>query len=406
MKDTYRGFWHVAGRNVPDPPFVLNVVAPSGRRPWPVETEGTHEYVGGEPIEVMFSYPVVYVPTGKRARIQSRVWDKTPVLFRDAPSSELQTACRIHWKEDSAPTEIVFFENELWWSQPHKLTMPHLVVALSAGKHAAVGLLDPGSVAAIKPADSISALKARKIVRDGREDCVANLNRGASQVLVSDGRIYIREGAPLYSLWDGYHNQSITSVGTSAVVVELCSSRRNTAFEDVSNSLIFGRLFEVSDRTGVEDFARSRKAGVDEMARIEILRPELLRQDPVKAQLEATLRKLLRLLSIHRAGIEAGGVAIMAERRRLSDAAASGSSTIACGQALKEFLDWTSAGRQPWKTKLRVETLFIRDAIDRIDAECRRRGQPSPFPTGCLNPEEDVAVGTLSDTSGSGFGCP
>lgn len=398
MKDSYRGMWRRGGGNRPERPLILTVVAPSGKRPRSVDTDrGTKEYVEGKPIEVTFSYPVVFVPAGKSACVQARVWDKTPVLLREAQSSELQTACCIHWSQDSEPTEVVFLDDALWWSQPQKLTMPHFVAALSAGDHAAVGLLDPRSVSMMKPAASMEELKARKVVRDGRDGCITNLNRGASQLIVSNGRLFLREGAPLFSLWNGDRNQSITSVGTGEVVIELCSTRRNPAFEDVSNYLIFGILCEASDRTGLENFARDRNATVEEASSITILRPDLLRQDPIKVQVEATLRKLVRLLAIKRAGMDAGREEVMAQRRQLCDVAERPSSALTLGRALKAFLDWTADGRQPWKKKLRVETLFIRDAIDRLDVECARRGEPSPFEIAHLSEEDDAAIDMLSD---------
>jgi hypothetical protein len=72
----------------------------------------------------------------------------------------------------------------------------------------------------------------------------------------------------------------------------------NPAFEDAANVLIFGRPFEAGDRSGTTKFAMGKGIQFAEDATIEILLPDLLRQDPVKVQLAATLGKLWRLLSI------------------------------------------------------------------------------------------------------------
>ena len=42
------------------------------------------------------------------------------------------------------------------------------------------------------------------------------------------------------------------------MIVELASSRRNPAFEDASNELIFGRPFEAGDRSGIAKFATEK----------------------------------------------------------------------------------------------------------------------------------------------------
>ncbi|MDH8378219.1 hypothetical protein QIG63_27465, partial [Klebsiella pneumoniae] len=68
----------------------------------------------------------------------------------------------------------------------------------------------------------------------------------------------------------------------------------------------FGRPFEAVDRHDALSFAKEKSLDLGEHATIEMLRPELLRQDPIKVQLEATLRKLLRLVSIFRDGTQDG----------------------------------------------------------------------------------------------------
>lgn len=170
-----------------------------------------------------------------------------------------------------------------------------------------------------KSASSETDLSIKDLVWNGRESRIAGLGRGAQGILVSEGEVFIRDGAPLYVFWNGYRNKSITSVGISPVVVELASSRHNPAFKDVTNHLIFGRTFEVGDRPGIAAFATERGIGFAEDDMIEIMLPELLRQDPVKVQLEATLDKLSRLLAIRRPGTEDGREEIARELRHLRD---------------------------------------------------------------------------------------
>lgn len=215
--------------------------------------------------------------------------------------------------------------------------------------------------------------------------------RGAEQILVSDGKVFVRDGAPLCVLWNGYRNQSITGIGISAVIIELASSRRNPAFEDVANELIFGRLFEAGDRSGIAEFAMEKRLRFGNDATIEILLPDLLRQDPVKVQLDATLGKLSRLLSIRRPGAEDGRGEIALELRRLRDGLEKDGSAADRAHALKHLADWAS-GPEEWKKKLRVERLFAGDAIDRVAGECGRRGLPSPFSRPELSEEDAAAI--------------
>jgi hypothetical protein len=238
-------------------------------------------------------------------------------------------------------------------------------------------------------------LNSQKIKKNGRDDCIASLNRGASRILVLDGEVFICDGAPLYVLWNGYRKQSITSVGTSRVVTELASSRPNPAFEDVSNDLIFGRLFGADEHSEALQFAMENNITLELDVKIETLLPELLRQNPIEVQLEAVLQKLLRLLFIKRDGTEAGTDEVLFELRRLQEVVDTDCSTFVRGVALKRFLDWTDPGPLQWKKKFRVERLFVRDAIDRIDVECRRRGEMSPFVKPSFNEVDEIALAHL-----------
>src|ERR1700730_5154104 len=200
---------------------------------------------------------------------------------------------------------------------PSQHTVGRFLAALANGEHAAVGLLDQGSVTSSRPASSIEELNSQKIKKNGRDDCIASLNRGASRILVLDGEVFICDGAPLYVLWNGYRKQSVTSVGTSRVVTELASSRPNPAFEDVSNDLIFGRLFGADEHSEALQFAMENNITLELDVKIETLLPELLRQNPIDVQLEAVLQNVLRLLFIKREGTEAGTDEVLFELRRL-----------------------------------------------------------------------------------------
>jgi hypothetical protein len=120
-----------------------------------------------------------------------------------------------------------------------------------------------------------------------------------------------------------------------------------------------------------------------------------MRQDPLKVQLGATLGKLLRLVSIFRDGAKDGLTEIRAERWRLRDLLDRESSISDWGRGLNEFLDWVTSEPQQWKKKFRIERLLVRDAIDRMEVECSRRGEPSPFSVSRLSEEEDAAIGSL-----------
>jgi hypothetical protein len=391
MKDTYRGMLR---RNEWDEPFFLMVAAPSGRRPWPIQTKSFQgDYVDGKPIQVEFTYPVRFIPIGKKNTYVGRVRDRAPILLKTADTARVDLACRIRptWA-DSETTEIVHFSRELWWSLPGRPTVQRFAAALREGEHAAVGLLHQNCVSTVTPVNSREELNAREIIYDGRDDCVARLRRGAEGLLLSDDRVFLRDGPPLYVHWNGYRNNSILSVGTSEVVVELASSRRNPAFEDASNEIIFGRPFEAADRKSALDFAEAKGLVIEQNATIEISLPELLRQDVLKVQLEATLRKLLRLVSIFRADTKDGLAEIRVERRRLRDLLERDGSIFDWGRGLKEFSDWVVSEPQQWKKKFRIEKLFVHDAIDRIEAECSRRGEPSPFSMTLLNEQDDAAI--------------
>lgn len=205
-------------------------------------------------------------------------------------------------------------------------------------------------------------------------------------------------------LWNGYWNRSIASVAPSNVTVELASSRRNPAFDDISNELIFGRPFEATDHANVLDSAivKGRSRLIQKAPKMDIFRPELLHQDPLKIQLEATTRKLLRLVSLPRQGVEDGLSEIRAERQRLRGIVEREGSSFAYGRGLSRFLDWALLEPQGWRRKFRLEKLFIRDAIDRIELECHRRGEASPFATTALDREDDEAIAKFFKGDGAG----
>jgi hypothetical protein len=390
MKNSYRGIFREGEFNRP---FFVSVVPPSGRRPWPIlAAADERRHVDGRPTTVKFTYPVHLVPAGKRNPVTVWVRDEAAVLFSTAEPSRLRTACVIaHSDSDRDPTEVVHFDGRLWWSLPGLPTIHRFAAALTAGEHAAVGLLDQGCVTTWKAASSERELAIKELVWNGRENRIARLNRGAEGIMVSDEKVFVRDGAPLYVLWNGYRNQSITSIGISPVIAELASSRRNPAFEDATNELIFGRPFEAGDRSGIAKFATEKRIRFAEDATMENLLPELLRQDPVKVQLEATLGKLSRLLSIRRPGTEGGNEEIALELRRLRDGVEKDGFATDRARALKRLADWAS-GAEEWKKKLRVERLFASDAIDRIEAECGRRGLASPFSEPRFSEEDEAAI--------------
>lgn len=389
MKSTYRGIF-TEGEF--DRPFFVSVVPPSGRRPWPVTTEAEQDFAQGKPVTVDFTYPVYYVPAGKRSPVWSWVRDRAPVLFETAEPSQLRTACLItNVGGDTNTTEVVQFKGRLWWSLPGQPTIERFTGALATGEHAAVGLLDSGSVTTRKTASSENELAAKTIVWNGRDDRLARLGRGALGILVSGRRVFIRDGAPLLAIWNGYRNQSITSIGISPVIVEIASSRRNPAFDDASNELIFGRCFRADDLAGIAEFAKQKRIRFKKVAKVEILLPDLLRQDPMTVQLDATLGKLTRLLAIRRPGAEDGGKEIALELRRLRDLVEKDGPVVDRARALKKFTDWI-AGPEQWKKKFRADRFFARDAVDRIEAECGRRDVPSPFPEPDFSEEDEDAI--------------
>jgi hypothetical protein len=93
MANSYRGMFREGEF---DRPFSVSVVPPSGRRPWPILTEADdRREIERQPVTVHFTYPVHYVPAGKRNPVTSWVRDRAAVLFRTAEPSQLRTACVI-----------------------------------------------------------------------------------------------------------------------------------------------------------------------------------------------------------------------------------------------------------------------------------------------------------------------
>jgi hypothetical protein len=154
-------------------------------------------------------------------------------------------------------------------------------------------------------------------------------------------------------------------------------------------------MFGADEHSQALQFAMENNITLELDAKMETLLPELLRQNPIEVQLEAVLRKLLRLLSIRRNGTLDGTGEILSELRRLQEAVDTDSSTVVRGVALKRFLDWTDPGPLQWKKRFRVERLFVRDAIDRIDVECHRRGEMSPFVRPSFDEADEIALAHL-----------
>lgn len=390
MKDTYRG---ILGRDEWRQPFALTAVPPSGRRPRPIATTETdQDYADGKPIGVQFTYPVHFVPAGKRKPVVARVKGRGFVTLRTVSNSSIELACRIRRNSGrNETTDVVHCDRKFWWSLPGRPTVRHFAAALAMGDPSAVGVLNRNCVSTMAPATSIGDLDAREIIYDGSNDCVVGLQRGAEGILVSGDLVFLRDGPPLYVLWNEYWNNSIISIGTSRVVGEFAGSRPNPAYDDALNELVFGRPFEATDQKGAIDFAKEKGLHLEKKATIELVRPEWTRQDPMKIQLEAILQKLLQLISIPRAGTEEGQIQIRAERRRLGDLLERDGSVYDRAECLKEFQRWTCSQPRSWMDKFRIEKLFVLDAIDRIEAECIRRGRPSFFSAGLLNPEDDAA---------------
>jgi hypothetical protein len=135
MKDTYRGFWR---GDKGDRSSTLTPVAPSGRKPRPIETESVSEaWIEEKPQEVQFCFPVDYIPAGKRNWFRSWVRDRTFVQFAPAARSEAETACRIRWRGAKEDTEIVSCNRRLWWSLPGQPTVGRFLAALASGEPAA-----------------------------------------------------------------------------------------------------------------------------------------------------------------------------------------------------------------------------------------------------------------------------
>lgn len=373
---------------------VLSVMAPSGRRPWPLSsTSGTNAPFKPGPHSVTFAYPVDYVRSGHRKTVRSWVTDHAFINLQTASASEVQTAFRIR-NPSGVATEVLHYAGDLWWSLPGRPPVSRFLEALASGESAAVGLLAEQLVAGLRPASAIDKLRARKIVRDGRDDSRTRLLSGTADLVVFEDEVFVRDGSPVYVVWDG---RRIETPGNNVarVMFALNSIQMNPAFEDLSDALTFGNVFRADGLGEVEKLADETDIKLAVADTIDVVMPELIRTDPLELQTNAAHRKLLRLAPIGRPVPREALREIMTMLTALRESGASDRSSQDRAHALTSFVEWCDREPHEWKSKFRVERQFAADAIERIKRESARRRCPCPFDKDILHPEDEAALSYL-----------
>jgi hypothetical protein len=373
---------------------VLIAAAPSGRERRRISpTAGAQRPFEGGPQAVTFCYPVDYIPPRHRRVKRSWVRDRAFVEIRTASSSQVQIAFKIKWHHESEEVaEIIQFEGNLWWSLPGRPPASLFVEALAAGDGAAVGLLDERLVTSARPFATREQLTARKVVHDGRDDAIARVNTGATGILVVDDSVFVRDGDPLYVLWNELN-------GFSTRNEPIRGNRwhsRHPSFDDITDAFTFGRVFAADRVAEAVTFATQSGVIIERQATIETFLPTFVRTKPLDVQIDATFRKLLYLASRHRKVPEESIREIRAMLDRLKHVAGPDISSHDRALALRAFVNWCDAEPANWKAKYRVERRFVIDAIERINSECRRRNETSPFIQDPLSPEDELALAQLA----------
>lgn len=374
-------------------PSILTVVPPSGRQPRPISCAFTGEHpFDGRPLSVTFSYAMDYIRPRHRRAVRSWVRDRGFVSVREARSSDLKTAFKIHRIQEPVEViDVVQFEDDLWWSLPGQPGAAQFAAALAAGEHTAVGLLDEGLVTTARVLPSLDKSDYREIVRDHRDDAVARLNKGAQGVLIVDGHhVFLREASPLYVLWDGSCVE-INGNNRGRVMRALHSVGPQPAFEDLTNALAFGRIFGPQYVEEAKALAEQTGASLAVQAAVEVILPELIRNSPVEVQIDAVFRKLLRLVLTPRPVQREALVEIRSILNKLQALQGPNTSSKDRALGLKSFVEWCDVGVRAWTENYRVERRFVNDAVARIEAECLRSCSQSPFIPN-LTQEDELAI--------------
>ena len=370
---------------------VLSVVPPSGRRPWPLSsTSGMAPPFKPGPHSVTFAYSVDYIRKRQRRTVRSWVTEHDFVNLQTASASEVQTAFRIRDSAGDA-TEVLYYAGNLWWSLPGRPRVSEFLEALASGESAAVGLLSEQLVARSRPVPSKDELSARKIVLDGRDNALAHLQSGATQLLVVEHEVFVRDGSPVYVMWDG---RRIETPGNnfSRVVRALNSIDKNPAFEDLSDALTFGNVFGAEGIGEAKKLASETGIEIAVAATIEVLMPGFFQTDPLELQADAAFRKLSRLARIGSQVSRPALREIWTKLDELQESGAPDRSSHDRARALMSFVEWCDRGPQEWKLSYRVERRLAVDAIGRIKRESARRHCPCPFDEDGLRPVDEAAL--------------
>jgi hypothetical protein len=378
------------------PPTKLIVVGCSGRTFWPVK--GNEAEVSGslsDPLSVLFCYPIDHIPPGKRNPIRSWVRDRTPVMIRSVDESEVKPAFRIHWHDRARETtKIIHFEDGLWWSVQGAAPARRLVAALATGEPAALGLLDPNLVTDRKIRATSEVFSGHRIVLDGLYAARALVQRGATNLIIVDDQIFVRNGEPLYALWNGDLYAKYGRQVSFDISGELYNAQPKLGFDDRTNWLIFGRVFSANQLEEALDLARQDQIDVEKQAVIEMLSPELASGDSFVAQTDAMFQRLARLVSVPRDLPTRAADELQTMLRRLSEAGRRDVTERA--EAMKLFIEWSDPNTTFWKSKFRLERWFVTDAIKRLRLEGRVRHGITPFSDQALTDQDVEALAQLA----------
>ena len=376
---------------------VIMIAAPSGRHPSVMSTSpGGDRSIDERPYPVKFGYSVDYIRRGKRRTVRSWVEDRGYILPRLASTSEVQTAFYLRGYHDAEEiTEIVHFDGDLWWSLPSNPSASQFMDGLAAGDHTAVGLLNPAAVPELRPAASVGDLEARTIEVNRRDEILAGVQKGAQDLLIVDGRrVFVRDGSPVYVLW----SPNTIDIGKTTFRISRAFYRGRScaAYEDVTNMLGFGRIFNPQERSAAMVCAERIGLSVTSSAHIETVLAECIRTDPISLQIDTLFRKLVELFKVRRdlpsdAAEEIGRVGRLLQQLSRQDYS---SRDRALG--LKSFVEWCDEGPLYWKTQFRVERRFSIDAIAQIGRQCQERNHPDPLDT-ILSPDDELAIAELSN---------
>lgn len=175
--------------------------------------------------EVNMPYDVAYIPRRGRTQRRTRLWTKRDVSIATPSPTEAFRAFRVTSAKPSHGTEIPYdirsFDKGFWWPVLDRarnlMNRNEFLTGLASGKYESLQILNPALLwfSGYQPTyeQYFGDRVGDRIEENSSEKSYAEIQRGATRIMLCDDLVYFAGGAPVFfGCWSGHSSEQSMSL--------------------------------------------------------------------------------------------------------------------------------------------------------------------------------------------------